>query len=56
MYRTTDSLQVVSITELSLTIDEYCKHRQQDLKLIENLKVNRKRLRQIITEPEYTDC
>jgi hypothetical protein len=48
-YRTKDSLYVASIEELCLTVDEYKKYRQSDMKLIESLRVDRSRLQQIVT-------
>jgi hypothetical protein len=47
-YRVMDSIGVASISELCLTVDEYKKYRQADMKLIESLKVDRKRLQQVI--------
>jgi hypothetical protein len=48
-YQTTDSLHVASINELVLTANEYKKYRADDMKLIESLKVDKKRLQQITT-------
>jgi hypothetical protein len=53
-YRTKDSLYVASIGELCLTVDEYKKYRREDMKLIESLKVDRKRLQQIIASQTQT--
>jgi hypothetical protein len=53
-YRTKDSLYVASISELCLTVDEYKKYRQQDMKLIESLKVDKSRIQQVTTTQTET--
>jgi hypothetical protein len=46
-YRVMDSLNVVSIEELCLTVDEYRRCRREDMALIERLKVDRARLQRV---------
>jgi hypothetical protein len=46
-YRVMDSLNVVSIEELCLTVDEYRRYRREDMALIERLKVDRARLQRV---------
>jgi hypothetical protein len=53
-YRMRDSFYVVSINELILTVGEYKKYRQEDMKLIEGLKVDKKRLERITTTQTQT--
>jgi hypothetical protein len=53
-YQTRDSLNAVSVDHLLLTIDEYKKYRQEDMKLIADLKVDRNRLQQITTVQTQT--
>jgi hypothetical protein len=48
-YKVNDSLQAASIGELSLTVGEYEKYRQEDMELIRNLKADKSRLQQVIT-------
>lgn len=43
-YKTNDSLNVAKIGTLQLTISEYKQHRSDDLKLIESLKIEKKKL------------
>ena len=43
-YQTKDSLNVVSVGQLQLTLDEYKKHRDEDMKLIETMNIDKKRL------------
>lgn len=55
-YRIKDSLNVVSAGELLLTVREYKKYRQDDMQLIESLKLDKSRLQKIIatqTETAY---
>lgn len=54
-YRTKDSLQAVSVSELCLTFDEYENDRQEDMKLIKQLKADKSRLQQVITAQTETD-
>ena len=54
-YRTKDSLQAVSVSGLCLTFDEYENDRQEDMKLIKQLKADKSRLQQIITAQTETD-
>jgi len=48
-YRTKDSLNAVSVGNLELKLSEYKKYRDDDLKLIESLKVDKNRLEKITT-------
>lgn len=48
-YKTKDSLNVVSLGNLELKIEEYKKYRNDDFKLIESLKIDKKRLESIVT-------
>jgi len=48
-YQTKDSLNAVSVGEMQLKISELNKYRSEDVKLIESLKVDKKRLKQITT-------
>jgi len=53
-YQTKDSLNAVSVGELQLKISELNKYRSDDMKLIESLKVDNKRLQQITTAQTQT--
>jgi len=53
-YKTKDSLNVVSVGELQLKLVELNKYRSDDMKLIETLQVDRKRLQQITTTQTQT--
>ena len=53
-YQTKDSLNVVSIGQLELKLAEVQKYRQEDMKLIETLQVDKKRLQQITTAQTQT--
>ena len=53
-YQTQDSLNAVSVGELKLTISELKRFRSDDMKLIESLKVDKKRLQQITTTQMQT--
>jgi hypothetical protein len=53
-YRTRDSLYVASIEQLCLTVGEYKKYRQEDMKLIASLKVDKNRLQQVTTAQTQT--
>lgn len=46
-YQTKDSLNVSSIGKVELTLSEYKKYRVEDLKLIESLKVDKKKLQSV---------
>lgn len=48
-YQTKDSLNVVSIGTLKMTIDEYERYRSDDKKVIEQLKIDKRRLEDITT-------
>lgn len=48
-YQTKDSLNVASVGKLELKLSEYEKYRADDLKLINSLKIDKKRLEQITT-------
>ena len=48
-YRTSDSLNAVSIGQLELKIVEYAKYRAEDYRLIESLRVDKKRLESVVT-------
>lgn len=48
-YKTKDSLQAATVGQLNLTLDQYKKYRSEDVKIIESLKVDNKRLDGIIT-------
>jgi hypothetical protein len=54
IYQTKDSLNVVSIGELELKLAEVKKYRSEDMKLIETLQVDKKRLQQITTAQTQT--
>jgi len=53
-YQTKDSLNAVSVGELQLKLSELNKYRSEDVKLIESLKVDKKRLKQITTAQMQT--
>jgi hypothetical protein len=53
-YRVINSLHVASIEELYLTINEYKKYRQEDMRLIESLRVDGSRLQQVISTQMQT--
>lgn len=53
-YRTKDSLNVASVGKLELTLSEYKKYRSEDLKLINSLKVDKKKLENITTTQTQT--
>jgi hypothetical protein len=53
-YKVADSLQVVSIDELILTVKEYEQYRQEDMALIKSLKVDKNRLQKIISAQTAT--
>ena len=48
-YQTEDSLNALSILQLELKLAEVNRYRSEDMKLIETLKVDKKRLQQITT-------
>jgi hypothetical protein len=53
-YQTKDSLNAVSIDRLELKLSEASKYRSDDMKLIESLKIDKKRLEQITTAQTKT--
>lgn len=53
-YRTKDSLNLASVGKLELKLSEYEKYRADDLKLIESLKIDKKRLERITTTQTQT--
>jgi hypothetical protein len=53
-YLTNDSLNAVSINQLELKLSEVNKYRSEDMKLIESLKIDKKRLQQITTAQTQT--
>ena len=53
-YQTKDSLNAVSTGQLELKLSELTRFRSEDLKLIETLKVDKKRLQQITTAQTQT--
>ena len=53
-YQTLDSLHVASVGQLELKLSELARFRLEDLKLIETLKVDKKRLQQITTTQTQT--
>lgn len=53
-YKVNDSLNVISIGKLELTLSEYKKYRADDLSLISDLKIDKKRLEQITTTQTQT--
>ena len=54
MYKTKDSLNAVSVGVLQLSLDEYAKYRAEDLKLIESLKTNNRKLSNVTTSQMET--
>jgi len=54
IYQTKDGLNVASVGKLELKLSEYEKYRSDDLKLINSLKVDKKRLEQITTTQTQT--
>jgi len=53
-YKTKDSLNAVSVRNLELKLSEYKEYRDDDLKLIESLKLDKKRLEKITTTSTET--
>ncbi len=53
-YQTKDSLNVASVGKLELKLSEYSTYRADDLKLINSLKVDKKRLEQVTTAQTQT--
>ena len=53
-YQTKDSLNAVSVGQLQLKLSEVNKYRAEDMKLIESLKVDKKRLQQFTTAQTQT--
>lgn len=53
-YKTRDSLNAVSVSELSLKLSEFRQFRQEDAALIATLKVDKKRLESITTAQTQT--
>jgi hypothetical protein len=53
-YKVSDSLNAVKVSELSLSLSEYKKYRKQDLKQIEQLKVNKSDLQAVIASQSET--
>lgn len=53
-YKLSDSLNAVKLSALELKLSEYKKYREQDLKLIEQLKVNKSDLQNVITAQSET--
>lgn len=53
-YKVNDMLNVASVGKLELKLSEYKKYRADDLKLIENLKVDKKKLEQVTTTQTQT--
>ena len=53
-YQTKDSLNVVSVGEMQLKLSELNKYRSDDIKLIESLQADKKRLQQITTTQTQT--
>lgn len=53
-YLTNDSLNVASIGKIELTLSEYKKYRSEDLKLIESLQVDKKKLQSVTTAQTKT--
>lgn len=54
IYKVSDSLNAAKVTELRLSLSEYKKYRSQDLKLIEQLKVNKSDLQKVISSQSET--
>jgi hypothetical protein len=53
-YQTKENLNVASISQLELKLSELSRFRLEDIKLIETLKVDKKRLQQITTAQTQT--
>ena len=53
-YKVSDSLNAAKVTELQLTLAEYKRFREDDLKLIERLKINKKELQSVISSQAET--
>lgn len=53
-YRTKDSLNVISLSELYLTLKEFDKYRKNDAELIRSLKADNKRLQSVTTAQTQT--
>lgn len=53
-YKIADSLNVLKVKELQLSLDEYKKYRKEDLSLIAKLKVDKKELQRIINTQANT--
>lgn len=53
-YKANDLLNVVSVARLELKLSEYKKYRAEDLKLINILNIDKKRLEQITTAQSQT--
>ncbi|MFV0539185.1 MAG: DUF6549 family protein [Dysgonomonas sp.] len=53
-YQTKDSLNVASVGKLELKLSEYEKYRAEDLKLINSLKIDKKKLESITTAQTQT--
>ncbi len=53
-YRTKDSLNVVSLSNLQLSLDTYKKYRKEDYELIQRLKIDKKSLQSITTAQVQT--
>jgi len=53
-YQTKDSLNVASVGKLELKLSEYEKYRANDLRLIESLKVDKKKLESVTTAQTKT--
>lgn len=53
-YRTKDSLNAISASELKLTLKEYKEYRQKDAETIRNLKSDNKRLQSVTTAQMQT--
>jgi len=54
-YRTKDSLNAVSVSELQLKLSEVEQYRSEDMKLIASLQADRKRLQQITSAQTQTN-
>lgn len=54
LYKVSDSLNAAKVTELQLSLSEYKKYRKEDLKLIEQLKVNKSDLQKVISSQSET--
>jgi hypothetical protein len=54
IYRVQDSLQAVSVRSLELKTSEYERFRQSDMRLIEQLKVDNKRIESVVTAQTKT--